>query len=198
MPQIQPQNMVSVDDYLQAEISNEIKHEYVNGQAFAMSGASPNHCKITANVCSEFHSHLKNSTCYPCSSDMKVKTSTGSYRYPDVLVVCDDDFIDNGSVTQTPTIIVEVLSRSTRKIDEREKFLEYINIASLKEYVLIEQDIADITVFRRSSNWLPNHYYLGERIHFETIDLTLSVEDIYHRVNNEDMSDFLVATSSNK
>lgn len=122
---------------------------------------------------------------------MKVRTASGSYRYPDVLVVCDDNFIDNGYVTKTPTIIVEVLSRSTRKTDEREKVLEYINIPTLQEYLIIEQDIADITVYRRNKDWHCTHYFLGDEIHLDSIDLTIRVEDIYQRVQNEDISDFL-------
>ena len=122
---------------------------------------------------------------------MKVKTSSEQFRYPDVLVVCDKGFINNGYVTQSPIIIVEVLSRSTRKIDEKDKLIEYINIPTLKEYVLIEQDYADITVYRESDDWRTTHYFLGENIYFESIEFTLSVEEIYHRVENEDVVKFL-------
>jgi Uma2 family endonuclease len=122
---------------------------------------------------------------------MKVKTPTGQYRYPDVLVIGDNEFIDNGYTTQTPTIIVEVLSRSTRKTDEKTKQLKYINIPTLEEYVLIEQDFTDIRVLRKSQDWRATHYFLGEDIHLESIDLTVSVADIYHRVENQDMTDFL-------
>ncbi|MDO9140760.1 MAG: Uma2 family endonuclease, partial [Methylobacter sp.] len=76
-------------------------------------------------------------------------------------------------------------------IDKKDKLLEYINISSLQEYVIIEQDIVDIEVFRRSNHWRNNHYFLGDEIVFESIGLTLSVEEIYHRVQNEDMTEFL-------
>jgi Uma2 family endonuclease len=93
--------------------------------------------------------------------------------------------------TETPLFIVEVLSRSTRKKDTTLKFISYINIPSLQEYVLIEQDFVDVQVFRRSENWLVRHYFLGDEITFESIGLSLSVEDIYHRVQNDDMLEFL-------
>ncbi len=185
----QHSGLMTEEQYVQGELSGEVKHEFVDGQAFAMAGAKPNHCKISGNVYRHFGNHLVNTTCYPCVSDMRLKTSTGSHRYPDVLVICDDDFVDNA--TLTPTIIVEVLSHSTRKTDEREKFLEYINIPTLQEYVLIEQDIVSVIVFRKSNDWRPDHHYIGEEVTFESIDLTLSVADIYHRVINDDMKAFL-------
>jgi len=95
--------------------------------------------------------------------------------------------------TETPLLIVEVLSRSTRKTDETFKLMSYINIPSLQEYVLIEQDFADITVLRRSAGWVPKHYFLGDNIAFEAIDLTLPVADIYRRVQNQDVAEFLAA-----
>lgn len=184
-------HFINEEIYLKDELIRQIKHEYVDGQVFAMAGASPNHGRISGNVFGEFRAHLKNQPCEPFAADMKVKTSTGSYRYPDVLVLCDNDFINEGYVTQTPTIIVEVLSRSTRKIDERDKLMEYINIATLKEYVIIEQDIVDVTVYRKSDDWRSQHYFLGDDIHFESIDCILPVAEIYYRVENQDMIEFL-------
>ncbi|NQZ05752.1 MAG: Uma2 family endonuclease [Algicola sp.] len=191
MPNIKQSELISDEDYLKDELTRTVKHEYVDGKIFAMVGASANHGRISGNVFAEVRAHLKGGPCEPYIADMKVKTSTGSYRYPDVLVVCDKDFIENGHVTQTPVILVEVLSRSTRKTDERDKLLEYINIATLKEYVIIEQDVVDVTVYRKSDDWRSAHYFLGDNIHFESIDFTLSVEEIYNRVENEDMAEFL-------
>jgi len=191
MPTTKRTGFITVEEYLSGEQHSETKHEYVDGQVYAMAGASVNHNTISVNVVTEFKMHLKNSPCRPFTSDMKVKTSTGNYRYPDVLVVCDDNFIDNGYVTQTPKILVEVISRSTRKIDERDKLLEYINIESLEEYVVIEQDVVDVTVYRKSDDWRSSHYFLGDDIHFESINFDLSVEAIYERVQNEDVLDYL-------
>jgi len=92
--------------------------------------------------------------------------------------------------TETPSII-EVLSKSTRRMDETTKLMSYINMPSVQEYVLIEQDIVDTQVLRRSEGWLPMHYFLGDDVKFESIDLSVSVGDIYARVQNEDMLEFL-------
>ncbi len=179
-------------DYLSAELVSEIKHEYVNGEVYAMAGASKNHERLAGNIYRKFGNHLEDSPCEPFASDMKVRTPTSSYRYPDCMVVCDDTS-DDDYFAQTPIILVEVISRSTRKTDEQSKRLEYMNISTLEEYVLIEQDYVDVTVFRKSQDWLPTYYFLGETVTFDSIKLTLAVADIYHRVVNEDMSDWLVA-----
>lgn len=191
MPTAKNKTVITESEYLKGELTSEVKHEYNNGHVYAMAGASKNHGRITTNVLAGFHRKLAGSQCEPFGSDMKVKTPTGQFRYPDVLVTCDNTFIDNGYVTQTPLIIVEVISHSTRKIDEQIKRLEYINIPTLKEYVLIEQDYVDITIFRKSDGWQPTHYFLGEEVPFESVDVILTVEEIYHRVENEDMTELL-------
>ncbi|WP_245623430.1 Uma2 family endonuclease [Catenovulum maritimum] len=84
--------------------------------------------------------------------------------------------------TDTPIIIVEVISKPPRKTDEQTKRLEYINLPNLKKYVIIEQDYVEIAVFRKSDQWCPTHYFLGEEITFEAIDLTLPDAEIYKRV----------------
>jgi Uma2 family endonuclease len=182
-------DLISVEDYLKGELTSDIKHELIDGCVYAMAGASANHERISVNILSEFRNHLKNSPCEPFGSDMKLRINA-NFFYPDVMVDC---LFDNSTpyFTQTPIIIVEVLSKSTRKKDTTLKLLSYINIPSLKEYVLIEQNFVDIEVLRRSEGWLPKHYFLGDEITFESIGLTLSVEDIYHRVQNDDMAEFL-------
>ena len=183
-------NLISVVEYLESELSREVKHEYVNGDVYAMAGASENHDYISGNIYRKFGNHLENSSCRPFTSDIKVKTAKGNFRYPDCMVVCEEDN-ENDFYKTKAVILVEVISRSTRKIDEKDKLLEYINIPTLKEYVLIEQDFVDIEVFRKKDNWFPKHYFLGDDVTFESIDLTLTVEEIYHRVNNEDMIELL-------
>ncbi len=154
-----------------------------------MAGASANHERIAGNVYAEFRNHLKGSPCEPFGSDMKVKAGA-NFFYPDVIVACHFDE-SKPYFTDSPLIIVEVLSKATRKMDESVKLLAYINLSSLQEYVLIEQDFVDIQVIRRRESWLPRRYFLGDDITFEEIGLTLPVEDIYARVHNEDMMEFL-------
>ena len=185
-------NVISSDEYLKDEIAREVKHELIDGQIYAMAGASANHDRISGTLYAEFKHHLKNLTCEPFGSDMKVKAGS-KFFYPDVIVDCQFDE-SQPYYTKSPIIIVEVLSKSTRRIDETTKRFSYINIPSLEEYILIEQDIIDIEVIRRSEGWLSKHYFLGDKVHFKSIDLTLTVEEIYHRVQNEEMLEFMDLT----
>ena len=180
---------VSIEEYLKDELARDIKHELINGQIYAMAGASANHDRIASNISRKFGNHLESMPCEPFGSDMKVKVGS-KFFYPDVIVDCQFDE-STPYYTETPRIIVEVLSKSTRRIDETTKRFSYMNCPGLQEYVLIEQDIVDIEVIRRNEGWISKHYFLGDQVHFASIDLTLSVEEIYHRVQNEEMQVFL-------
>lgn len=182
--------MISEADYLEGEKISEIKHEYIDGYVYAMSGASANHNRIAGNCYSEFRIGLKGQPCQPYSSDMKVKVGS-KYFYPDVIVDCST-MAGDSYYTETPTLLIEVLSKSTRRTDETVKRLAYMQIPTLQEYVLIEQDIVDVEVVRRANGWLSEHYFLGDDITFASIGLTLTVEEIYDRVQNGDVSEWLV------
>ena len=188
MLQPKQQSKISEEGYLSGELISEIRHEYIDGHVYAMTGASKNHQRITLNVSSLFNIQLANTPCEPFSTDIKVKVGS-KYFYPDVMVVCEDDE-ENEYYTRSPTIIVEVLSRSTRRMDETVKRIAYQNIPTLQEYVLIEQDIVDVEICRKSEAWISNHHFMGDQITFESLNLTLSIEDLYQRVNNEDVHAF--------
>lgn len=185
---IQKSLQLSEEEYLHSEKTSTVKREYIDGQIYAMVGATHNHNFISGNVYRKFGNHLEGSPCAPFMSDTKVRMGK-DYVYPDILVDCNiisggDDF------SASPVIIVEVLSKSTRKTDVTTKLLRYINIESLQEYVLIEQDFVSVQVLRRSNHWLSEYYFLGDAVTFKSIDLTLTVEEIYERVDNADMREF--------
>jgi len=183
--QVVKQQFISEAEYLAGEKIADIKHEYIDGDVFAMAGASASHNRISLNVARKFGNHLEGKPCQPYISDMKVKIGT-KYFYPDVLVDCSG-LNDDSHVTQNPTLIVEVLSKSTRRTDETIKRIAYTQINTLLEYVLIEQDFVDIEVIRRRNGWQSEHFYLGDSVTFEAIGLTLTVEEIYDRVNNPEL-----------
>ncbi|QPK64908.1 Uma2 family endonuclease [Methylomonas sp. LL1] len=190
------QTWISVEDYLAAELLSEIKHEYVDGQVFAMTGASLNHDRIAGNVFGELRNHLRNKPCEPFTSDVKVKVGM-HFFYPDTMVVCDNS-TKHEYYTETPVLIVEVLSKSTRRRDETLKRRLYQTIPTLQEYVLIEQDIVDVEVCRRNEGWVSNHYFLGDEARFDSVDVNLSVAEIYARVDNEDMRAFIAESQTNQ
>jgi Uma2 family endonuclease len=176
------------EEYLKSELTSEIKREYIDGQVYAMVGAGYNHNCISANILSNFMRHLKGTPCATFMADMKVKAGE-NYFYPDIVVDCSKMTADD-YFSISPVIIVEVLSRATRKTDTTKKFIRYINLPSLQEYVLIEQDIVSVQVFRKSNDWKPEYFYLGDKVTFESISLTVEVEEIYDRVDNADMNEF--------
>ncbi len=128
---------VSPEEYLRLERQSEYKSEYLNGEIFAMSGASRKHNLITGNIGSEFNQQLRGKPCEAYISDMRVKvTATGLYTYPDVIVVCgepkfEDKYVDT---LLNPTLLVEVLSPSTERYDRIAKSSYYRTLDSLAEH----------------------------------------------------------------
>lgn len=190
MPNLAEQYSLSEQQYLAGEPDSPIKHEYIDGGVYAMAGASANHNLITGNIFGELRNHLKGQPCRPFTSDMKVKIGS-RYFYPDVLVDCAD-YAGDDQFTETPTLIVEVLSKSTRRMDETTKRSSYSQIDSLQEYLLIEQDIVDVELVRRRNGWRSEHFFMGDQFTLESVGLTLSVAEIYDRVKNADVTEWLL------
>ncbi len=142
---VQLRPFLSPQEYLALERQAETKSEYYAGEVFAMAGASRRHVKIMVNTVVSLAAQLKERSCEVFTSDMRVKVSaTGLYTYPDVAVVCgkprfDDDQED---ILLNPTVIIEVLSKSTEAYDRGEKFALYRALESMTDYLLIAQDIA--------------------------------------------------------
>ncbi|MFT4924098.1 MAG: Uma2 family endonuclease [Phenylobacterium sp.] len=176
--------------YLDGEASAQTKHEYIDGVAYAMAGGTEAHNIISGNIFAELRQGLKGSSCKPFIADMMIKAS-GHFFYPDVMVYCQPDDADTDLIKHAPAIIVEVLSPGTRKTDMTLKKIAYLNVPSLQEYVLVEQDKCEVEVFKRSDNWASTYYVLGDVVTFESIGVSISVEEIYDRIENEDMRLFL-------
>ena len=179
---------ITENAYLDAEQDAQVRHELIDGYVYAMTGASDKHNKVAGNMFAELRNDLKHKSS-PCTvyiNDMKVKAHNNFY-YPDVMVVCDNNDKESEFYKTKPTIVIEVLSPSTRRIDKTVKRLAYQSLSTFQEYVLIEQDKAEIEVFTRSSGWQAEYYYLGDSINFASIGVSVRVEDIYYQVNNDDV-----------
>ncbi len=177
---------VSVSEYLEAELKSEVRHEYFDGEVFAMAGASEEHNFIAGNLYSMIRQKLKGNSCKVFMSDMKVRVKvkeTDIFYYPDVMVTCDPLDRDRYSKT-SPSLIIEVLSKNTRLIDKREKLLSYQNILSLQEYILISQDEIKVEVYRlnEKGSWIKETLIKGDELQLNSIDLTLTMNDIYEDV----------------
>lgn len=185
-------NRITGEEYLQCELVAKIKHEFIDGEVYAMAGASEIHNFLSGNIYTELKAQLKGTPCSAFIADMKVKVAH-DFFYPDVMVVGQQDDTTKKSdyYQQAPVIVIEVLSKSTRRFDKTARRLKYLQIPTLEEYVLIEQTIGEIEVFRKKEHWQSSYYYLGDTITFESIGVSVLVEDIYYQVNNEDVLAYL-------
>lgn len=188
MPLAQTLADISIDEYLAGERHSEIKHEYVEGKVYAMAGASLNHNRISRNMLTALTALLP-ASCEAFSSDLLVKTRLNRFRYPDLVVLCEDAKGDEQFIDR-PILIVEILSKSTRQQDKGIKRTEYLSLPSLQEYVLIEQDFVEVEVLRRAQGWRSENFYLGDTVQLESIGVTLSVLDIYQRVDNAEIVEY--------
>ncbi|MDG4557506.1 MAG: Uma2 family endonuclease [Candidatus Contendobacter sp.] len=153
--QLQPR-WLSVEDYLAFEERSEIKHEYINGEIYAMAGASTRHNRITLNLASRLMGHLRGSPCEVFVADVKLhlkELEVQIFYYPDLMVCCDPDDRDPYYRTR-PCLLVEVLSNETARIDRGEKLFAYARLDSLHAYLLLEQDrIGAALHWREDSDW---------------------------------------------
>lgn len=178
------QQFVSVDEYLEGEAQSEIRHEYIGGQVYAMSGGSEAHNAICLNLASAIRQHLRGNPCKVFIADMKLHLNIAEddvFYYPDILVTCDP--ADNERYFKTkPVVLVEVLLPSTERLDRREKFLSYIALPTLKEYVMIDQAKQGVTRFRHENGWKPEHLAEGDSLSLPSIGFELPLADIYEDV----------------
>lgn len=131
---------MSEADYLKFEENNQTKHEFVDGQAFAMAGADWNHVMITQSTSSALYFQIRGKSCSVGTNDLRLKVVSKkvSYRYPDIMVICgEQNFVDNRKTIDNPNIIIEVLSPATALEDHNAKLKEYAALDSVQEYLLI-------------------------------------------------------------
>ncbi|MEA5569981.1 Uma2 family endonuclease [Calothrix sp. UHCC 0171] len=183
-----PVHFLTIEEYLKFELESDIRHEYVDGETFAMAGASEEHNLIAINIIALLRPHLRGTPCRAFVSDMKVKIKVQKadiFYYPDLLVTCDSNDKEKYFKTH-PTLIVEVLSNSTKSTDKREKRINYQSIESLQEYVLVSQEEIKVEVYRRDTqgNWLLEILGKNDELSLNSIGLSLTMADIYEDVIN--------------
>ena len=184
------------EEYLAFERKATTKHEYLNGEIIAMSGASREHNLITVNTVNQLYTQLIDGACETYVSGMRVKNhQTDSYTYPDIVVVCDeprfeDDVFDT---LLNPIVLIEVLSPSTEAYDRGEKFAHYRRIASLQEYILVSRDRINVEHYlRQGTQWLLTEFRrLEEVLSLISIGCELRLQDIYRRIQFSEESDTL-------
>jgi len=181
------QRHYTIDDYFTVEEMSEVKHEYYNGEIFAMAGASLEHNEIAANVLSGFRAALLDTDCGVYGSDLRILTPSGLYTYPDISVICGEVQLepDRADTALNPVLLVEVLSEATEEYDRGEKCTLYKSILSLRHYISISQSeiLIDHFVRIQPDEW--HHHSLRNRDDILQITgpaLAINVSDIFRRV----------------
>jgi Uma2 family endonuclease len=174
---------VSFADYLAIAEASAIKHEYIDGVVYAMSGGSPAHARIAMSIGAELRAQLVGKRCAVFGSDLRVRVlATGLATYPDVTVICGtlEVAADDAHGATNPTVLIEVLSPSTEKHDREVKYQHYRRIPSLRVYVLVSQDERSVTVYTRNADesWTLRDVSVG-KAHLPSIDCTLDLDAIY-------------------
>ena len=187
MPSLAAETFFTPEEYLASERKATVKSEYLSGQIIAMSGASLAHTRIIADIVTELNIQLRGRDCEVISNDMRVKTGVkGAYFYPDVVVFCGEpEFEDNVFDTLlSPTLVVEVLSPSTEVFDRGEKFAQYQEPVSLREYILVSQDRIRVEQYRlMKMQWVATEFRSYEDVlPLVSIGCELPLRDIYRRV----------------
>lgn len=178
---------INAEDYLKSEKLSPIKHEFVEGEVFAKAGSSDNHNFIAGDIYAALLLHLRSSICQPFFGDIKVRVRQDVYYYPDVLVSCEQN-PENSHFRNNPILIIEVISKSTERIDRMEKVFAYQQLPSLREYAVIDQYRMEFQVHRRQENggWIT--YFFNESddiVEFTSVDLTIPLPEIYRCVTFE-------------
>jgi Uma2 family endonuclease len=179
-----PDQPLSLSEYLALERHTATKHELVDGQVYAMAGATFVHNVIVGNVVAALRTALGQRPCYTLPSDMKVLTAASRVYYPDVSVTCDPPRVHDGAedVLLNPNLVFEVLSDSTERVDRGEKLAAYTAIPSVSDYILIASKRARVEHFARTRDFQPIVLGTDDRIVLAAPAIELSVEELYARV----------------
>lgn len=179
MPNAVRQPWMSPEEYLTYERTSDLRHEYVDGEVYAMVGGSLRHNEIAGNIFAALRPAARERGCRAYMSDVKVRVEkANAFYYPDVVVTCDPPANDR-YVVHAPSLVVEVLSDSTERTDRTEKRVNYQTIPSLREYVLVAQDERRVEVYRRRDGvWLHETVTEGA-VTLETVGATLPLDAVY-------------------
>lgn len=180
------QTRITPDQYLQLEEQSATKHEYIDGQVYAMAGASDRHVTVAGNLFALLRNHVRGSDCRVYISDMKVRIeSLNRFYYPDVMVSCDERDRETSIYKRFPCLVVEVLSDATEAFDRGDKFIDYQQLESLREYALLSLKRQRLDCFRRSSEglWILQSYTPEQPIfRLDSIDFEGTLAALYEDV----------------
>ena len=177
---------ITVEEYLLSENASEQKHEYFQGEVFAMAGASDDHNEIFSNLFISLGNKLRGSTCRPYGGDKRLHIPQSTlFTYPDISIYCKGiiPFDKDQNSSLNPTVLIEILSNSTEDYDRGGKFKMYRTISTLKEYVLIDSESVSAEIFRLNStgHWeLEEYKSIEEEILITALNFFMPMKEIYN------------------
>lgn len=183
-----PITKVTEEEYLAIDRAAEVRNEFLDGEMWAMSGASMRHSQLAMNLSGELHSALRSSNCQAFTSDLRVRvTPRRMYAYPDVTVVCGKPVLadDRQDILLNPAVIFEVLLPTTEKYDRGAKFRYYLTIDTLRDYILVDQFAMRVEQYTRGAEgtWTFRAYQQPEdQVKIDSISVSLALARIYDRV----------------
>lgn len=184
-----PKHRYTVEEYLAHEAKSERRHEYYDGEIFAMAGNTPDHIRIVGNLSRFLGQLFDDQPCEVFTTELKVRTKKNLFTYPDAAIVCDEPVFEAPKpfTLLNPLVLIEVLSDSTENYDRTDKFKHYKTIPSLGEYVLIHQDEPLVEVFTKNSdgNWPDKPRLalgLDTEVNLLAVPCKLRLADIYRKV----------------
>ena len=172
------------EEYLQIERAAEQKHEYFNGEIFVMSGAGNRHNVIFSNLFGDLAYRLRGKPCQPYGSDLRIHIPENTlYTYPDISIICRDlvSTVEEDTAIQ-PSVLIEILSPSTKDYDRGTKFKLYRDIPTLHEYVLVDSESINVEIFRLNENghWQLDEYKKpADSLVIKTVGFQLTLSEIY-------------------
>lgn len=179
---------LSAAEYLAWEAEQPQRHEFVDGEVFAMAGAGDAHVTVAGNLYMALRQHLKGSPCRTYMSDMRLAVAAANcYFYPDVMVTCSAGDHASAQEKREPVLVVEVLSPGTEGFDRGAKFTAYRALASLKEYVLIDVGHRTADVYRKGVDglWVLHPFERNDVLQLASVELALSMDDVFAEVLEE-------------
>lgn len=183
---LRTEDTLTPEAYLEMEMASTERHEYVDGEVFAMTGAASAHNDINISLAALIREHLRGGPCKVYAIDIKLRVEAANcYFYPDLMVTCSEADRQNQYEKREPVLVVEILSPSTALYDRDRKFAAYRQLPSLQEYVLVDAEQQSIECYRRATGgeWILHPYGAGETVTLHSLNLTFPIEAAYQDVD---------------
>ena len=182
-----PMRTLSLAEYLDWEKDQPDRHEFCRGEIFAMIKGKRGHGRLVANLMRHLGNHLDDTPCQAFSENMKVQVGNDVVLYPDVFVTCESEFDAGQAVFTAPILVIEVLSPSTQAYDRSQKFAFYRQLASLREYALVDPDTYRVEVFRLGDDGLWNLFDMsgGPAVELASVGCSVTLADLFKGMASE-------------